>query len=364
MKSYIHTYPTRIFHFLLVIYVLAIFLISEEKNLLPLHVAIGYGILILIIFRIYFGFFGPLYSRFKDWPLSIKESFEFILNFFHPKEYISHNPLASFAILAIVINLFLVVISGMLVYGIQEGIGVVSFLNDSLYKDMNLYKDIHQLFSNILLGLIFIHISGVLVDRVLHKDKKTLNSIFNGYKNIKAKNSKLSNTQKIISSIFLTLAIITPLYLFSTNNILMSSKYKKIDYEQELEVFVEECASCHIIYPPHLLPKNAWNKIMDNLEEHFGDDASIDKDSNKIIREYLLKNSAQNSKKQVSINVLNTYIEEIAISENKYWKDVHKNLEKSLFKSKKVKTKSNCKACHTNFENGIIENRDIDIPKI
>ena len=364
MKAYIHTYPTRIFHLLLVVYVLVIYLISDENNLLPLHVSIGYGILVLTIFRIYFGFFGPKYSKFKDWSLSIKESFEFMLNFSNTKVYISHNPLASFVILAIIINLFLVVVSGITVYGIQEGRGVLSFLNDTMFKEMKFFKDIHELLSNLLLGLIFIHISGVFVDRLLHKENKTLISIFNGYKNVNAKSAILNNTQKFISIFLLCLAIIIPISTYNINTILTSSKYEPINYEKESDIFVEECASCHILYPPHLLPQKAWNKMMDNLEEHFGDDASVDDSSNKIIRKYLLNNSSETSNKQASVYIMKEYMNEIAISDTSYWKDIHKNINKKIFQSKKIRTKSNCKACHTNFENGLIENEDINIPKI
>jgi len=40
--------------------------------------------------------------------------------------------------------------------------------------------------------------------------------------------------------------------------------------------YQQECAACHLAYPPGLLPRQSWIRLMNNLEQHFGSDASID----------------------------------------------------------------------------------------
>lgn len=45
---------------------------------------------------------------------------------------------------------------------------------------------------------------------------------------------------------------------------------------------------------------------MGDLENHFGDDASLDEDVNKNILTFLLKNSAETSTMQASWNFLNS----------------------------------------------------------
>jgi len=37
-----------------------------------------------------------------------------------------------------------------------------------------------------------------------------------------------------------------------------------------------ECGSCHVAYPPQLLPGASWQQLMAQLERHFGSDASLD----------------------------------------------------------------------------------------
>lgn len=39
----------------------------------------------------------------------------------------------------------------------------------------------------------------------------------------------------------------------------------------------KECASCHFGYQPALLNKASWEKVMGNLSDHFGTDASLGK---------------------------------------------------------------------------------------
>src|SRR5512146_2667484 len=37
-----------------------------------------------------------------------------------------------------------------------------------------------------------------------------------------------------------------------------------------------ECGSCHVAYPPRLLPAESWRAVMSGLDKHFGSDASLD----------------------------------------------------------------------------------------
>ena len=40
--------------------------------------------------------------------------------------------------------------------------------------------------------------------------------------------------------------------------------------------YEEECGSCHMAYPPGLLPGVSWQRLMAELDNHFGDNAEID----------------------------------------------------------------------------------------
>jgi len=367
MKTYIWTLPTRIFHWMFVFYILIMFVTSEEENLLRFHASFGYGIAVLILFRLIWGVMGPRYSRFSEWPLSIKEAIDFTLSLLKPKRYYTgHNPAASFVMLAILIVTLFTLLSGVLTYGIQEGRGVFSGLNSTFFKDMEIFEEVHEFFSNLLLLFIFAHLGGIVVDYLLHKESGTLGSMFSGYKNLSDSNAKLTTIQKFVAWVFLTVAAVLPIYMILTETALTKSRYSAIDYNKEHPLFVEECASCHTLYPPNLLPKHSWKKLMANLQNHFGDDASLDEADRVSIESYLLSNSAESSTKEASHYILNSIHKRkdiIAITKTPYWREKHSLIDKKVFLSSKVKSKANCKACHTQFEKGLIEDRLISIPK-
>ena len=100
---------------------------------------------------------------------------------------------------------------------------------------------------------------------------------------------------------------------------------------------------------------------MGDLENHFGDDASLDENDTKIILDFLVKFSAEKSTKEASFKILNSQENKdiIAISQTTFWKKEHENIPKELFLHKDIKSKANCKACHSDIEKGLIEDEKI-----
>jgi len=368
MKTYVWTLPTRIFHTLLVIFVFNAYITAEWDDFLSLHVALGSALGVLILYRVLWGVVGPKYSKFSDFNINKTALKEYIFSIFNlKKEYIGHNPAAGFTMVGIIIVLLLLTITGFLTYGIQENRGVFAFLHGSFFKDMELFEEIHEFLGATLWVLIAAHVSGVLLDRLLHAKHETLNSIVSGYKNIQGESVKLSFFQKIISVVGIGFSIFVLVYALSVKgNIITAGYHQPIDYEKENPLFVNECASCHILYPPALLPKKSWKIMMANLEEHFGDDASLEPDDTQSILTYLLENSAEDSTSEASVNILKSLQNKdtIAITQTSFWKKRHKNINSKYFKSKKVKSKANCKACHTDVEKGLIEDNNIKMPTI
>ncbi|MCK9491382.1 MAG: cytochrome b/b6 domain-containing protein [Sulfurimonas sp.] len=363
MKSYIWSLPTRVFHWLFAVLILLAFLTDDDK-LLNYHALIGYGILTLLVFRFFWGYLGPKYSKFKDFPMAIKDVKEFIVNIFNPKQkYIGHNPIASYVMIGIFIVAFITILTGILTFGVQEGKGLLSSLNSTFFKKMELFEDIHEFLSGVLIALIVLHLLGILSDRVLHAKHETLKSIFSGYK-VTDENEgiKLNIFQKLIAALFLVIFIAFLLFNLTTpSNPLIASMYKPIDYKKQNELFVKECASCHTLYPPHTLPKRSWLALMSNLENHFEDDASLSEEENKNILDFLLKNSAESSTQEVSVKILDSLKNKdiIAITHTDFFKTRHKDISKKVFECVDVKSKANCKACHSDIEQGLIEDDKI-----
>jgi hypothetical protein len=131
-------------------------------------------------------------------------------------------------------------------------------------------------------------------------------------------------------------------------------------------LYKKECASCHFAYQPGLLPSRSWEKVMGNLNNHFGTDASLEPQDNKTILNYLTANSAEKStqyKRSKKINdTIATGETPIAITETRYFIQKHREIKQSLIAQKEVKSLANCIACHTTADNGLYSERDIKIP--
>lgn len=60
--------------------------------------------------------------------------------------------------------------------------------------------------------------------------------------------------------------------------------------------YVAECGSCHVAYPPALLSAADWATTMQNLDRHFGSDASLDPEVHKAIAAILQAQASTRSK--------------------------------------------------------------------
>ena len=362
-RVYVWTLPTRLFHWLFVAFIIAAWISTNEDRWLSIHVALGSALAGLLIFRIAWGIVGPKYSRFSDFNFKANALKEYLLGIFQPsRKYIGHNPAASMIMIAMLSTVALAILSGFLAYGIQENRGILAFLHTGAFREMDLFKEIHEFFVNILWVLIAAHVGGVLIDRLLHAEDRTLTSILDGYKNIEGESAILSVLQKIVAIIGIGGSIGILIYALSVpNNLLIASHTPKVDYKKELPLFVNECASCHTLYPPSFLPKQSWTNLMGNLSNHFGDDASLEPADNLSILTYLLNHSAESSKQEMSVKMMQTLQNRdiIAITQTPFWKRTHRHIPIEVFKNDRIKSRANCKACHSDVEQGTIEDNAI-----
>lgn len=368
-KSYIWPVANRVSHVLLMVFFTLSYILADFDRYLSLHVAFGLALGVVFLFRIVWGFIGPKHSKFKDFNFNLYDLKNYLFSIFvKTKEYAGHNPASSYAIVAMIVVAFLTIVSGLFAYGIEENRGVLSFLHQSFFRDMEVFEDIHEFFANLFLAIIVLHVAGSLVDRFIKKSD-AIDSMISGYKVLSSKvDIKVNLAQKLFGIIWIVVSLFSLYYLiFTKGNIFIASSYVKQDYAVLHKDFSEECGSCHITYPPYLLSKNSWISMMKNLENHFDDDASLDEVTNQSILSFLMHNSAENSTHKSALKILKSLKDNnstIAITKTPYWRKKHDEIEKSVFASNEVKSRANCKACHENIENGLLEYDLINIPEI
>jgi cytochrome b len=364
-RACIWSLPTRLFHWLLAFSVVAAYLAAEAERLLDFHVALGILAGALLLFRIVWGFSGVRYSAFREFELSLPALKTYLLNPFAPKKsYAGHNPAASWAVIAMIALGLAAMLTGFLAYGTQEGRGIFAFLNHGWFRKMELFEALHEATANLLMAVVALHVAGVLLDRLLHKEVGTMTSIFDGHKRIEAKSVRLNIFQKLLAVLGLGACVLLFVYvLIVPGNPLIASVYQPIDYQSEHREFYDECIACHTLYPPFLLPVRSWEVMMGELENHFGDDASLDEAVRGSILGYLKAHAAETSPKEaaylalVSLNETDKTV--IAYTDTPYWKKRHNGIDPGVFKTEAVKSKANCKACHRDMEKGMIEDTNI-----
>lgn len=141
------------------------------------------------------------------------------------------------------------------------------------------------------------------------------------------------------------------------------------DYGKDVAVgsptYIENCGSCHFAYPPGLLPSGSWNKILNEIDNHFGETVTIDPDSAKTISEYLNKNAADRSSAKLSAKIMKGVKGQAPnrITELPYIIKEHHELAPSVFNRPAIGSLSNCAACHTGAAKGIFDDDRVVIPK-
>jgi len=117
-----------------------------------------------------------------------------------------------------------------------------------------------------------------------------------------------------------------------------------------------ECGSCHIAYPPSLLPAPAWRRMMSQLDKHFGADASLDAKAAAEIGAFLEQYAASGRRARGPADSLR-------ITETAWFVREHDKVQSATWKLPAVKSAANCAACHTLAEQGDFRERNIRIPR-
>ena len=117
----------------------------------------------------------------------------------------------------------------------------------------------------------------------------------------------------------------------------------------------QECGTCHLPFAPSMLPANSWKRLMGDLKNHFGDDASIDATLTKTIGDYLVANAADSGGRVYGSKLLRGVSltdAPLRITELPKWRSAHAQVPDWEWKHQDVRTKANCTACHLNAELG------------
>ena len=125
-------------------------------------------------------------------------------------------------------------------------------------------------------------------------------------------------------------------------------------------VWKEECAACHMLYAPGLLPADAWRQQMQTLDEHYGSNATLDPVQERDILDFLLRASTAN---RLPVEPSPTAGEPPRISQTRWFEHKHDEVSEAKFQREAVGGRFNCVACHRDAERGDFDDDRVKIPR-
>lgn len=149
--------PTRFFHWLLAISFAGAYLTSESEHFRDVHVMFGYTLAGLIGFRLIWGLIGTRYARFKSFLFGPGQAVDYFKSLLSasPRHYLGHNPAGAIAIFLLLTLGLMTAASGFATY--QEVGG-------------EWLEELHEGAAATMLALVAVHVGGVLVSSLLHRE--------------------------------------------------------------------------------------------------------------------------------------------------------------------------------------------------
>ena len=132
-------------------------------------------------------------------------------------------------------------------------------------------------------------------------------------------------------------------------------------------LYLKECGTCHFGYSPGLMPARSWIRILDRIGNHFGESVQLDPATRAKLQAYLTSNAADQSAYEGS----KAFMERIPPANTPYrlssvplFKQMHTVIHEVISTKTKVKvrTVTNCNACHQKAEEGSFGLSELYIP--
>ena len=192
----------RFFHWSLVMLLIIAYASGDDAK--KIHIYTGYLVSFIIAARIFWGFFGTKYALFKNFICSPVKALIYTKELFtgNPKHYTGHNPAAAWMVILFILTCLVVCISGHKEYvakGIQSSLGLsneYSFVKKAYADDDEekehkeshkrhgnteraknkdevkdgIWHDLHEISAQFLIGLIILHIIGVVASSRVHNE--------------------------------------------------------------------------------------------------------------------------------------------------------------------------------------------------
>ncbi len=358
--------PTRLFHWALVLAVsvtlgTGLFGMPQRLNL---HLLAGGSVAVLLVFRLIWGLVGPAASRFSTALASPRRVLD-RLRRADTATYLGHNPLAGAVLFGLLGLLGLLVVTGLVSLGGEEQRGPLAA--SLSWTTGRRAHGLHELLAWGVIGAVVLHLGGMLIES-LHLRENLPAAMVTGLRrrpDAGAVELPALRPRRTLGAVaFVALVLLGGAWLASTWGTAPSG-WSSLDEHPDQALFEAECGSCHTLYHPSLLAADEWTLVMQTLDEHFGEDASLMPEPAERITALLIEhgNGTWDTEAANELRGQQDPAEPMAVTSNRWWAEHHRDLEEAALASPDVRSPGNCEACHLDAVQGRFGGHRIDVPR-
>ncbi len=358
--------PTRLFHWLLAAAFAAAWLTAESDTWLALHVFAGYLMLGLVAFRLLWGVIGSRYARFASFRFGPRAAMAYLQETLHgkAKRHIGHNPAGSWAIYGLLGLAVAAGLTGLLTLGGEENHGPFAGLLS--YGLGHAFKELHEGLASAMLALVGLHLAGVAVESLLHKENLA-KAMVTGCKDGETTQAAAS-PRRFSAMALLALVLAGGAWQFKGYALETPQQPYRPFVGPTLpdnKVWRAECGACHLAFHPSLLPARSWRRMMAEQDRHFGESLGLDPASTREILDFLENNAADRQLTEAAYKIDRSVPAgetPLRITDTPYWQKKHRGIPAETWRDPKVASKANCAACHLDAEQGTFEDGAMRLP--
>jgi cytochrome b len=203
-RQLVYDLPTRLFHWLFAVLFLTAFVIAktvdDDSVWFNYHSLAGLTLGFLVLLRIIWGIFGTQHAKFSGFalnPMDLLGYFKGILSG-EKKRWAGHNPASSWAAITMM--------------ALAIGLAITGYLMTS-GPNKETFEDIHEIFANTFIIVVILHIAGIILHTVRHKEMIGL-SMIDGKKSDISEKDAIESSRSAFGVLLIGLVVAFGIYLF------------------------------------------------------------------------------------------------------------------------------------------------------
>lgn len=328
---------------------------------LNLHVIAGTTMAGLLVARIIWGFYGGGFARFSGFVVGPRKALAHLreLRAGSVPRHLGHNPLGGLMIIALLAVGAGLALTGAVALGGVFKTGPLAFVTS--YDVGRLLRQLHEFLAWGLLGLIALHIAGVIAESLRTRDNLASAMITGD----KPRRQGDHRPPRVRSMPWKAAGLVATIFAASLIVVVRLDSAPPLGVPQASldPAYVAECGACHMVYHPSLLPTAAWHALFAGLDDHFGEDASLPDATVAALEAYAVANAAETvDTKPAHVLSRTDPADPFRITATPFWKRTHTEIPAATFKSPAVMSSGNCAACHGDASTGRFHPSRIHIP--